>query len=234
MRISLPFNRRALAFGAVAILLAGGAVFALHAAAEYQDFITTENASVQGQLVKVSSPNTGRVFNVVADVGTLVQKDDIIAVIDIPVAATLPAGGGSRSTFLDARDRLADVTSPVNGVVVSRSASTGDSVTPNQTILTLADIGNLWVVANIEETRVARVHPGQRVEVFVDAIGKTVTGMVDSIIPATTATFSLLPPQNAAGNFTKVVQLVPVRIALPRHDGLIVGASAKVRIHLAS
>ena len=234
MQLSLPFNRRALAFGTVAVLLAGGAVFALHAADEYQNFLTTENASIQGQLVKVSSPNTGRVFKVIADVGSIVQKDDAVAVIDIPVAATLPAGGGSRSTFLDARDRLAEVTTPVNGVVISRSASTGDSVSPNQTLLTVADTSNLWVVANIEETRVARVKPGQTVEVFVDAIGKTIVGMVDSIIPATTATFSLLPPLNAAGNFTKVVQLVPVRIALPHQDGLIVGASTKVRIHLAS
>ena len=170
----------------------------------FRSFIATENASVQGMLVRVSSPNTGRVFNYLAEIGTLVEKNDPVAVIDIPISASLPAGGGNRSTFLDARDRLAEVNSPVTGVIVSRSANAGDTVAPNQTLLTLVDTTSLWVVANIEETKVARIHPGQAVEVFVDAIGRTVMGTVESIVPATTATFSLLPPQNASGNFTKI------------------------------
>lgn len=226
------FSRRMLVVAALLALVAAGATFGARTVYENEHFITTENASVQGMLVRVSSPNTGRVFNYLAEIGTLVQKNDAIAVIDIPISASLPAGGGNRSTFLDARDRLADVTSPVTGVIVSRSANAGDMVAPNQTLITLVDTTSLWVVANIEETKVARIQAGQSVEIFVDTLGRTVMGTVESIVPATTSTFALLPPQNASGNFTKVVQLVPVRIAVPHHEGMVVGASARVRIHL--
>lgn len=232
MLARLPFSRRTFLLVGLLVMLAAGGAFVARAVYEQQNFITTENASIQGMLVKVASPNTGRVFEFLADVGAVVYRDQAVATIDIPVMDLLPSGGGSRASFLDARDRLARVTSPVDGVVVSRSTASGDSVTPNQTIMTVVDTTNVWVVANVEETRVARVHPGQQVEVYVDALQRTLDGTVESIIPATTSTFSLLPAQNASGNFTKVVQLVPVRIALPQHDGLIVGASVKVRIHL--
>ena len=72
---------------------------------------------------------------------------------------------------------------------------------------------DLWVVANFKETQLTRMHAGQPVELTVDAVGgKTFTGKVDSISPATGAQFALLPPDNATGNFTKVVQRVPVKI----------------------
>lgn len=226
------FTKR-IVFAVVALaVLAGAAAFAARLWYEAQHFITTDNASIQGTLVRVASPNSGRILNLLAEVGTVVERDQPVATVDIPISSALPAGG-NRATFLDARDRLVDVTSPVNGVVVSRSASAGDSVGPNQTILTVVDTANVWVVANIEETKVGRVRPGQRVDVYIDALQRTLEGVVESIVPATTSTFSLLPPQNAAGNFTKVVQLVPVRIALPHHEGLIVGASVRVRIHLS-
>jgi membrane fusion protein, multidrug efflux system len=71
------------------------------------------------------------------------------------------------------------------------------------------------------------------VEVYVDALGQTLEGTVEAIIPATTSTFSLLPAHNTAGSFTKIVQLVPVKIALRGGDApLIVGASVRVRIHV--
>ena len=110
----------------------------------------------------------------------------------------------------------------------------GDNVNTNQTLFTVVDTRRLWVVANVEETRVAHVRPGQLVEVYVDALDRTLEGMVEAITPATTSTFALLPQQNTAGSFTKIVQLVPVRIGLRDADDtrLIVGASARVRIHL--
>ncbi|MSQ10886.1 MAG: HlyD family efflux transporter periplasmic adaptor subunit [Dehalococcoidia bacterium] len=233
MSLSRLVNKRSVfAVLALAVMLSA-ALFTARTLYDIQHYISTENATLQGTLVRVASPNTGRVFTYLADVGSLVRRDDPVAVIDIPISASLPAGGGNRSTFLDARDRLAEVTSPVSGVVVSRSASAGDSVAPNQTLLTVVDTNNVWVVANIEETKVSRVRPGQYVEVYIDSLQRTVDGMVESVVPATTSTFSLLPPQNAAGNFTKVVQLVPVRITLSDHAGLIVGVSVRVRIHLS-
>jgi multidrug resistance efflux pump len=184
--------------------------------------------------VQVSSPDVGRVFRLQSEVGALVRKDDALATLDVPIATSLPMGG-TRSTFLDAHDRLVDVASPVEGIVVSRKVNVGDSVGTNQTLFTVVDTRRLWVVANVEETHIARVQPGQYVEVYVDALDRTLDGQVEAIIPATASTFALLPQQNTAGNFTKIVQLVPVKIALLSSDArLIVGASARVRIHLAS
>lgn len=227
-------RRTLVAVVAVALTLVGATGVGLHLWYEATYFVSTENASVAGALVQVSSPESGRVFRVHADVGGQVRRDEPLAVVDLPIVANLPMGG-SRSTFLDAHDRLIDIVSPVDGVIVSRRVSLGDHVTPNQALFTVVDTRRLWVVANVEETQIARVRPGQRVEVWVDAVQQTLEGVVEAIIPATTATFALLPQQNAAGTFTRVVQLVPVKIALRGAvPPLIVGASAKVRIDLRS
>ena len=226
-------RRKVVALVAVALVLAVGARVGLHLWYEATYFVMTENASVAGAMVQVSSPDAGRIFRLQTDVGSLVRKEDALAVLDVPILTSLPMGG-SRSTFLDAHDRLVDVPSPVEGIVVSRKVSVGDTVGVNQTLFTVVDTRRLWVVANVEETQIARVRPGQYAEVYVDALGQTLEGTVEAIIPATTSTFSLLPAHNVAGSFTKVVQLVPVKIAVERTAApLIVGASVRARIHVA-
>ena len=226
-------RRRLVALVVVALVLGVGARVGLHLWSEATYFVTTENASVAGAMVQVASPDAGRIFRLQTDVGSLVRKEDALAVLDVPILTSLPMGG-SRSTFLDAHDRMVDVVSPVEGVVVSRKVSVGDTVGVNQTLFTVVDTRRLWVVANVEETHIGRVRPGQYAEVYVDALGQTLEGSVEAIIPATTSTFSLLPAHNVAGSFTKVVQLVPVKIAVERTAApLIVGASVRVRIHVA-
>jgi multidrug resistance efflux pump len=227
-------QRTRLALLTVALLLVGGALVAAHLWHEATHFVSTENAAIAGALVQVSSPDAGRIFRLQSEVGSIVRKDDALVTLDVPIATSMPMGG-TRSTFLDATDRMVDVASPVEGIVVNRKVNVGDSVSTNQTLFTVVDTRRLWVVANVEETHVARVRPGQFVEVYVDALDRTLEGLVEAIIPATTSTFALLPQQNTAGSFTKIVQLVPVKIALPEPDArLIVGASARVRIHVAS
>ena len=224
-------RRKPLAVLSVLLLLGIGAGVGLHLWYEAIYFVSTENASIAGAIVQVSSPDSGRIFRLHTDVGSLVRKADALAVLDVPILTSLPMGG-TRSTYLDAHDRLVDVPSPVEGVVISRKAAVGDSVAANQPLFTVVDTRRLWAVANVEETQIARVRPGQYAEVYVDALQQTLDGVVEAIIPATTATFSLLPAQNTTGSFTKVVQLVPVKIALDSRDApLIVGASVRVRIH---
>ncbi|MEK7215298.1 MAG: HlyD family efflux transporter periplasmic adaptor subunit [Chloroflexota bacterium] len=196
-------------------------------------YIATDNASIAGELVQIASPDAGRIAALPRGVGDTITPCEALATVDIPLSTVIP-GGGSRNTFLDARDRLAPVTSPVEGVVVSRSVHLGDTVAAGQVLFTIVDTRNLWVVANIEETRIREVRPGQAVDVTIDSLRQTVPGVVETIIPVSTSTFSLIPAQNAGGNFTKVVQLVPVRISLlSQHPlALIIGASASVRIRL--
>jgi membrane fusion protein (multidrug efflux system) len=112
------------------------------------------------------------------------------------------------------------ITAPASGRVSRKTVELGQLVSPGQSLMSLVDEGEVWVVANMKETQLDDIAVGQPVEIEVDAYkGWTFTGRVQSIQGATGARFALLPPDNATGNFTKVVQRVPVRIALDRRTG---------------
>lgn len=105
---------------------------------------------------------------------------------------------------------------PFDGVVGNRSVEAGDMVSPGQKLAAVVPLHKAYIVANFKETQLGRLVPGQTVRVSVDALeDHDFTGTVSSLAPASGAVFSLLPPENATGNFTKVVQRVPVRIDVP-------------------
>jgi membrane fusion protein (multidrug efflux system) len=106
------------------------------------------------------------------------------------------------------------ITAPVEGVVTKKSVEVGQIVQPGQGLLVLIPLQDIWVTANFKETQLAKVRPGQKAEVHVDMYGKTFSGHVDSVAGATGARLSLLPPENATGNYVKVVQRIPVKIIL--------------------
>jgi membrane fusion protein, multidrug efflux system len=131
------------------------------------------------------------------------------------------------------------VISPVDGVIGGRSVEVGNTVMPAINMLAVVE-GHPWVEANFKETQVARIRPGQRASLTIDAIpGKTFSGKVVSIAPASGRQFALLPADNATGNFTKIVQRLPVRIELDPSSvkgcedrivpGLSVVASVRIR-----
>jgi membrane fusion protein (multidrug efflux system) len=105
---------------------------------------------------------------------------------------------------------------PYDGVVGNRSVEQGDLISPGQKLAVIVPMDKLYIVANFKETQLARLVPGEKVRVSVDATDdQDFEGTVSSLAPASGAVFSLLPPENATGNFTKVVQRVPVRIDVP-------------------
>jgi membrane fusion protein (multidrug efflux system) len=108
-----------------------------------------------------------------------------------------------------------EIKAPVSGIVSRRTAEVGQVVQPGQPLLALVPLEDLWVVANFKENQLKRIRPGQPAVVSVDAYGgREYRGKVDSIAAATGARFSILPPENASGNYVKVVQRVPVKIVL--------------------
>jgi membrane fusion protein, multidrug efflux system len=108
------------------------------------------------------------------------------------------------------------IKAPYDGVVGNRAIETGDYVQPGQRLATLVPLGAVYIDANFKETQLGKLKPGQTAEVSVDALpGRTIEGKVVSVAPASGSVFSLLPPDNATGNFTKIVQRVPVRIEVP-------------------
>lgn len=113
-----------------------------------------------------------------------------------------------------------NIVAPFNGIVAAKSVQTGDYVVPGKRLLSLVPIDHVFVEANFKETQIATLKPGQKVDVRIDAYPDRVfEGIVTGLAAGTGSTFSLLPPDNATGNFTKIVQRVPVRIALKQPDG---------------
>jgi membrane fusion protein (multidrug efflux system) len=106
------------------------------------------------------------------------------------------------------------VKAPIAGVVSKKSVEAGQVVQPGQPLLAVVPVEDVWVTANFKETQLKDMRPGQTVSVVVDAYQRRYTGRVESIAAATGARFSLLPPENATGNYVKVVQRVPVKIVL--------------------
>lgn len=106
---------------------------------------------------------------------------------------------------------------PYDGVIGNLAVQDGDLVSPGQRLAALVPVEQLYIDANFKETQVAGIKPGAKVAIHVDAIDDhVIEGTVESISPASGAVFSLLPPENATGNFTKVIQRLPVRIAIPK------------------
>ena len=128
------------------------------------------------------------------------------------------------------------VKAPFDGVVGNKSVQPGQYVQPGSRLLALVPLDSAYVEANFKETQISRLKPGQKVTIKTDAYGeRDVGGTVESIAPASGAEFSMLPPENATGNFTKIVQRLPVRIAVPaevaREGILRPGLSVVVDVH---
>ena len=124
------------------------------------------------------------------------------------------------------------VRAPTDGVVSKRGVEIGQVVQPGQPLLALVPLQDVWVIANFKETQLTRIRPGQKAEIKVDSFpGTLFLGTVNSISAGTGSRFSLLPPENATGNWVKVVQRVPVKIQL---DGKTVGNPQPLRAGMSA
>jgi membrane fusion protein (multidrug efflux system) len=127
------------------------------------------------------------------------------------------------------------IVAPVSGEA-NKNVVVGMNVQQGQQLLTIVPLDNIWITANFKETQLKLMHPGQIVDVKVDSSGRTYRGHIDSIGGATGPTFSVLPPENATGNYVKIVQRIPVKIVLdPGQNSdrqLRPGMSVEPRVHL--
>ncbi|HZC66810.1 MAG TPA: HlyD family secretion protein [Candidatus Dormibacteraeota bacterium] len=164
------------------------------------------------------------------------QVDAYKARVDQARAAVLTAKADSNSVTMrtaDARSKLAKVeqarasleaaklnlsytavVAPIDGIATHKQVENGQIVQIGQGLLVVVPLQDVWVTANFKETQLRGMKPGQKAEVSVDTYGKTFSGHVDSIAGATGSVLSLLPPENATGNYVKVVQRIPVKIVL--------------------
>lgn len=113
------------------------------------------------------------------------------------------------------------IISPASGVISKRTVEVGEHVSKGERLVTLADLGDLWVTANFKESQLRQMHPGQAVTISVDAFDQNFDGTIEAMPGSTGSVTSLLPPENATGNYVKVVQRLPVRIRFkPEQQGL--------------
>lgn len=161
-----------------------------------------------------------------------------VQVLSAQLAGSEAARSQAEAAFELAALDLAEtvVKAPIDGVVGNRQIRVGRYVTPGATVLDIVPVNDVWVVANFKETQLGSVKTGESVRVTVDEYpGVTLQGVVDSFAPGSGAAFSLLPPDNATGNFIRIVQRVPVKIKLkvnPLPGRLVPGLSARVAVHV--
>jgi multidrug resistance efflux pump len=188
------------------------------------DFFSTTDATVTGSFVRVAAPASGQVYDLRADVGTSLKKDDVLATIQVISAAPSAVSAGSSAPRL-----LAYATSPINATVAVRNVSVGETVAAGQSLVSLVDLNQLWVVANVEESRVNEVRLGQAADVNIGDVGRTFRGKVTDVGAATN---NVIAPSISLTNSSDTTQKVPVKIVFDYSGArLVPGMSATVTIY---
>lgn len=183
-------------------------------------YVKTDDATVDGDVLKISPQIAAKILEVRAQEGDRVVEGQVMARLD-DVNLSNP--------------ELALVKSPGDGLIIKKLAHAGEMAAPAQAMYMLVDPEKLYITANIEENKRARLKEGQKVDITLDSLpGAKFTGQIETLGEASLSTFSLLPTGNTSGNFTKVVQRVPVKIILDDTRGyrLMKGTNAFVRIHI--
>lgn len=156
----------------------------------------------------------GRLLQADADLRTADTRPQVMQVTSARARAAQANADRRKAELQQAELNLqyTKIVAPVTGVVSNRTVEVGQNVQAGQEMMKVIPLEDIWVTANFKETQLKKMKPGQAAEISVDANGKTYKGHVDSIAGASGARFSLLPPENATGNYVKVVQRIPVKI----------------------
>jgi membrane fusion protein (multidrug efflux system) len=195
--------------------------FAAQENKRYTDLASTGFGSVQNAQ-QAQARNAGAEAAIARDIANLASS---VKQVDLLKAEIVQANAAlARAQALQSQAELnleyTSIVAPIDGIVGNRSLRVGQFVQAGTQLMSVVPVSGAYVVANFKETQLTDVRAGQAVDIAVDMFpGQLVHGRVDSIAPASGQEFALLPPDNATGNFTKVVQRIPVKIALDRDNG---------------
>jgi membrane fusion protein, multidrug efflux system len=190
--------------------------------ARYSDLANRGAGSVQMAQQAVSKLDTARA-TLTRDTAAVAAAEQQVAILQAQLAKANAALQHSQAVQQQAQLNLSftNIVAPIDGVVGNRSLRIGQFVQAGTQLMAVVPLAAVYVVANFEETQLARIRKGQPVDIIVDTYsGTTVKGRLDSIAPTSGQEFALLPPDNATGNFTKIVQRIPVKIAIDPDGGL--------------
>ena len=204
-------------FAAMLITLAGVGLYYWY---NNEYFIATEDAQVTGDFVSITPQISGKLVEFNVKEGDSAVQDQIIGRIEAVGLA-------------DASVDTSLLRAPISGLVIKNQSAKGEFVAAGSALAVMVDPDQLYISANIEENKLQRIKPGQKVDITLDQFnGKVFSGKVESIGEAANSAFSLLP-SSSSGTFTKVVQKVPVKIGLEKMDqNLLPGTNAVVKIHI--
>lgn len=212
--------RRLLIVNMITVLvLVGGGFLGYYYYNQTQNYLTTDNAKIDGKAIPIASPASGKLVDWKASTGKKYSTGD-------KVGSVLTSSG-------TATEQL-DITVPVGSTIVQSNATKNAFISAGTPLAYAYDMNNLWVTANIKETDIDDVKKGNSVDVYVDAYpNTTLTGIVDQVGLTTANTFSLLPSGNTTANYTKVTQVIPVKITLDhtKSVNIVPGMNVSVRIH---
>lgn len=184
-----------------------------------RNFVTTDNAQIDGDQLVINAPATGTLTDWSATLGTVVSRNQVLGRIE------MDAG------FAEIRK---SIRSPGAGTIAQNNAVEGAFVTSGTQLAVAYDPSSIYVTARVEETEINDVRVGQVVDITVDAYDDTpLTGRVTEVQGAAAAVFSLFPQSNSSGNFQKVTQVIPVKVALDGTRGLVLapGMNVTAKIH---
>ncbi|MTI79731.1 MAG: HlyD family secretion protein [Firmicutes bacterium] len=188
-----------------------------------ENYVTTEDARVDGDIIKVSPQISGKIIELSAEENQYLEKGEIIGRLS---DVNLPPGSN-----LD----LSVIRAPISGTVIRKMGHQGEVGTPGVPVVMMANLQNLYISANIEEDKLHKVKVGQYVNYTIDSFpGYKFKGNVTSIGRAANSMFSIIPQQNSENNFTKVTQRIPIKISIDDYHNrsLLPGMNAVIKIHI--
>ncbi|ATH61944.1 multidrug efflux protein [Staphylococcus pasteuri] len=182
-------------------------------------YVSTDNAKVDGDQMKIASPTAGEIKSFDAKQGEKLKKGDKVAEV---------VGQGQ-----DGQSKKMSIKMPKDGTIVKTDGMEGSMAQAGNPIAYAYNLDDLYVTANVDEKDVADIEKGNDVDIDIDGQKATVSGKVEQIGDATANSFSLMPSSNSDGNYTKVSQVVPVKISLDSEPSknVVPGMNAEVKIH---
>lgn len=215
-------KRKMVLYVILLLLVAGGGGIGYYYWYQGAHYVTTQDARIAGDIYRIMPKMTGKLTALAVKEGDAVVADQIV---------------GQQDTINIAANQLENsvLRAPITGTVIKTQAKEGEVVSTGQSIALVIDESKLYISANLEETEIERLKLGQKVDFTLDAYpGKELSGHLLEIGKATNSTFSLLPATNTSGNFTKVTQRIPIKIAIDDTAGLhlAAGLNAEIKVHV--
>lgn len=199
-------------------------------------FVATDDARISADLVSVNPQMPGRINSLEVQVGDTVTQGEKLGSLDTSgVMSSTDINLQSMTQSAGTNAYKSEIIAPISGKIIQLNVKQGQSVSASQTLMMIANTNDIYVGANIEETKINKLKVGQFVEVKVDAFpGETFVGQVDFIGEAANSVFSLMPVQSSNGNYTKVTQTIPIRVRFPELNDLQakLGMNASIKIHI--